>query len=541
MVKKVVSCLLFLSLAASLLTGCGATKSNGDQTSTSAAVSTSTETASSQQEQQYGDTGGLELPVVDKPVTVTWMLSCDVQNVSEKPVIKEIANRTGVTIQVQEVPSAVYPDKYKITLASGKLPDIMEGVPGGSSVQVNSLGGQGVFVPINKYIDQLPNFKKLYVDENPWVMKSYADDSGNIYTWPVYGLSRDVNHGFLYRKDIFDKNGIKEWTNTDEFYQALKKLKEIYPNSYPYASKTTQLLFANWAFGWGIGAPTFPMYYDEKTSLWKLATTQPEFKDMINFMKKLYSEGLMDPEVLTDTAASWTAKMTSDDKAFVTWDWIGRLDMFYNQVKDKNPEYNLRYANPIGPTGNRETLNKILDFGIAVANNDRKEASLKVMDYLTSPSGSELVTLGIKDVEFVIDASGKASYPELKDIPKVDISTLSDKYGAWMESMYLNVDKRSVYFNFTEKEQEAQDKIVKANKFEPLDPILRFTDDQSTTITDLQTALDKAGVEFAAKYMMDKSYGEAQWNDWVAQADKLGSKKLEEVYNSAQAKYNAGK
>src|SRR5690606_21527397 len=127
---------------------------------------------------------------------------------------------------------------------------------------------QGAVTPINNYIDQLPNFKKLYVEENDWVMKSFSDDGGNVYTWPIYGMQRDVNHGFMYRKDIFDKHDIKPWTNTEEFVAALKKLKEIYPNSYPIASKTKEGIFRDWAYGWGVGGYNFPAIYDEKDGQW---------------------------------------------------------------------------------------------------------------------------------------------------------------------------------------------------------------------------------------------------------------------------------
>ena len=531
--KRIAALLLFFVMGA-LPAGCQG-DGTGEKT-TSATFKSMTTQQTGKGYRQYGDTGGLRIPVVDKPVTVSWMLSSDVLNLNDKPVIKEIEKRTGVKVDVQAVPSASYEDKVRMVLASGKLPDITEGIPYG---ELNTLGAQGVFVAINKYADVLPNFQRLYMQENTWVMKSYADDQGNIYIWPVYQLSRDVNHGFLYRKDIFDKYGIKEWDNTDEFYQALKKLKGIFPDSFPYASKTQQYIFRDWSYGWGLGNDSFfPMYFDERTEKWKLATIQPEFKEMIDFMKKLYKEGLLDPEFITDTQASWTSKMTSEDRAFVTYDWIGRLDMFYNQAREKIPGYDLRYGNPIGPTGRIESFNKILNFGTAVANNNRKEAALKMMDYLTSPSGAELITLGIKDEEFIFDSSGKVVYPELKDLPKVDISTLTNKFGCWLESMYLNVDKRSVYFNYSEKEQEAQYKILKGNKLEPVDPILRFTDDESATIAELQAVLGKAGIEFAAKYVMDGSYGDVQWNEWLEKADKLEVGRLEDDYNTAQKRYD---
>lgn len=537
MVKRFAAMALAVSLTATLLAGCGEKQqSNATLRSTSQSATTTQE---SQAQTEYGDTGGLKLPVVDKPVTVKWMLSSDELDLNTKPVIQEIGKRTGVSVDVQAVPSASYAEKIKIILASGKLPDIMEGIPAG---ELNIIGAQGALAAINKYADELPNFKKLYMEENSWVMKSYSDDKGNIYTWPVYNLSRDVNHGFMYRKDIFDKLGIKEWTTTDEFYKALKKLKEKYPNSYPYASKNGANIFKDWSFSWGFsGDSTYPVYFDRSDNTWKLVTTQPGFKDMLDFMKKLYNEGLLDPEFISDTEASWTAKMTSEDKAFVTYDWIGRLEMFYTQVKDKMPDYNLRYANPVGPTGLHKTLNKILNFGTAIAVNENTEAALKMMDYLTSPSGAELITMGIKNTEFTLDASGKPVYPELKDMAKVDISTLTKKYGCWLESMYLNVDRRSVYFTFTEKEQEAQDKIVKQNKFVPLDPILKFTNEESAVIGDLQSNLDKDGVEFATKYVVTKSYGDAQWNEWLKKAEKDDASKLAGVYNSAQKRYDSAK
>ncbi|MEC0309443.1 extracellular solute-binding protein [Paenibacillus lautus] len=480
---------------------------------------------------QYGDTGGLALPLVDKPTTINWMVVSEKTNLNDSLLAKEIEKRTGIKVNFQAYSSATFQDKLKVTVASGKLPDIIHGL---TPPELKKIGKQKAVVAINEYLDMLPNFKRMYVDENPWVIPSYGDESGNIYTWPVANINRDVNHGFLYRKDIFDELGIKEWTNTDEFYQALKKLKEAYPDSYPYASKTKEHIFRDWAFGWGIGGANYPTYYDETAKVWKYATIQPEHKEMLDFMKKLYNEGLLDPEFMTDTDDSWTAKMTSGNKSFVTYDWIGRLDLFYNQVKDQNPNYDLRYGNPVGPTGNGKTIESITNgFSIAVANNDNKEASLKLLDYLTSPSGATLVTMGVEGETFKMEGD-KAVYPELTDVPLVDISVLEDRYGLWLQGLYVNSDKRSVYFNYTEKEQEAQDKLLNGNKFEPLDPVVNFTDDETATIAEIQTSLKKLADEFNAKYILNKNYGEAQWQQWQVQAEKQGAKQIVDIFNAAQ-------
>ncbi|WP_127584166.1 extracellular solute-binding protein [Paenibacillus koleovorans] len=540
MVRKPGRVSFTLALAVALLVGCSSSGGKGSE-GTKSSPQASTAPSASANAQAGGDVGGLKLPIVDKPTTLTWMVSIDrpPENLASSLFVKEIEKRTGITLDIQVHSAQVYKDKLKIVLASGKLPDIFSGL---TLAEANKMGGQGALAPINPYIKDLPNFKKLYVDnaDNNWIMKSWTDDKNNLYTWPSYGLQWDVNHGFLYRKDVFDKLGIKEWTNTDEFYQALKKLKEAYPNSYPYASKTKENIFRDWAFGWGIGGSSFPAYYDEKSKDWKFVYTSSEFKAELDFLKKLYSEGLIDPEFITDTEASWTAKMTTNNNSFVTFDWIGRLDLFANQVKATNPNYNLRYGNPVGPTGNIRSLPRIDNFGLVVAEGKNKEIALKLLDYLSSPAGGSFLTMGIEGETFKME-NGKPVYPELKDLPNVDIYALESKYGLWIESMVLRPDKRNVYFNYTEKEQEAQDKINKAKKFEPLDPVLKFTDDETKVIAEYRVALDKAANEFATKYVMKKEVGEADWKEFQTSIEKLGSAKFIEAYAAAQKRYNDGK
>lgn len=537
MQKRKISMLLVISLLITVLAACGGNSKNASQNdgNNAPANNSNVSTPAPEATNQYGDTGGLQLPLVDKPTTITWMLISETP-VNDKLIAKEIEKRTGIKVDFQVYSAATFSEKLRVTVGSGMLPDIFHGL---TAAELKEIGGEGAVVAINDYADMLPNFKKKYMDENPWIISSYGDENGKLYTWPIYDMNRDVNHGMMYRKDIFDKHGIPEYTDSESFYQALKKLKEIYPNSYPMASKTKEYIFRDLSYGWGIGSASYPAYYNESAKEWKYAPTSQEHKDMLDFLKKLYNEGLLDPEFLTDTSDSWTSKMTTD-KSFVTWDWIGRLDLFYNQVKDANPDYDLRYGYPIGSTGNVRTLPEITtDFGIAVTNGKNKEVALKLLDYLTSPSGAALVTLGVEGETFNFDADGKPVYPELANEELVDINLLNDRYGLWLEGMYLAPDHRSVYYNYTEKEQEAQDKIVSANKFEALDPVLNFNDAENSTIADLQVNLDKAASEFNAKYILNKNYGDQQWNEWVKSAESLGATKFIETFNGAQQRYDA--
>ncbi|MCY9665964.1 extracellular solute-binding protein [Paenibacillus alginolyticus] len=216
--KKEYCFTLNTSVVTLLVAGCSSDK---PKDTIASASPTSAPPVSAAPTANYGDTGGIKLPIVDKPTTLSWMLVSDNPNLGDSLVVKEIEKRTGIKLDIQAYSSGTYKDKLKVIVASGKLPDIFHGQ---TLAELNKMGGQGVLEPISQHLKDLPNFKKLYVDdkENNWVMKSWSDDKNNMYAWPLYGLQRDVNHGFLYRKDIFDKAGIKEWSNTEEFYQALK-------------------------------------------------------------------------------------------------------------------------------------------------------------------------------------------------------------------------------------------------------------------------------------------------------------------------------
>jgi len=485
----------------------------------------------------YGDTGGLELPITNKGETISILMGTSYTNKDDVIAIKELEKRTGVKIKPVIVAVASYAEKLKMLIASGEMPDITRILP---LNELNNYGMQGAFVPINKYIDQLPNFKRIFVDdaENSSIFKSSVAADGNLYYWPEYEIFRGVNHGFLYRKDIFDKHGIPEWKNTEEFYQALKKLKGIYPDSLPYVSKVKTAIFKDWAPGWGITNDT--VYYDYNQKLWKLARTQPQYKEMLDFMKKLYDEKLLDPEFLTDTQASWSGKMTQEAKSFVTFDWISRMDIFYEQIKGQFPNYNLRYGNPVGPTGKRMAAARYeaKGFGPMVANNQRSLVALKLLDYLTSPSGAELITMGIEGVTYKFDAEGKIEHLGFPEDKTISITDLEEKYGLFTPGLYTTMDKRSLYFRYTPKEQEAQDKIIGGNMTLKNNPVLNFTEEEQKIISQYQASLEKQSEEFSMRYVM-ASKGGNEWQEWLEKADALGASKIVEIYNNAQKRFDS--
>jgi len=475
---------------------------------------------------EIGDTGGLEVPFGNGE-TIEILCSDEVGD-STTYIFEKLSQVVGLNVVPMLVPSSTMTQKLNVLLAGGDLPDITSA---GSLIQTNEYGTQGAFVAVNDYLDEMPNFNRCFGKDSPdnWVFKSLAAENKKLYVFPTYYTNRVVNHGMLYRKDIFDKHGIKMWNSPETFYQALKKLKEIYPDSYPLTSKTGAKLIQNYAVAWG-GIRSYGMYYNEDEKLWKYSDTDPKTKEILDYFKKLYDEKLLDPEFLTNTQPAWTQRMTTGS-SFVTYDWIGRLDMF--QEQSTIPGYDLRYGNPVGPKQTLVTLDQVSLSGNCVTNNKVSDLSIKVMDFLYSDAGAEMMTLGIKGETYDIDANGEIVYldEELSKKAKIDIMDLRSKYCMWMSGAYKRVDPRSCYFDFTEREQEAQDWVEKCGGLEPADPVVTLVGDISTRASDINNRLTKKFEEVMFKYIVGTETGDAAWEKWLKEAKKLGEDEICKIYN----------
>ncbi len=520
--KKIICLVLAMIMSVAMLSGCTGGKNNGNGSSLY------------NPDLKIGDTGGLKLPLTDNDDEIVWSVSSANNGMNDSFVVKKIREATGVNLKLLVLAPSVAAEKINVLAASNDLPDIV-----GQSLSAklaDEICLQGGFAAVEDYIDILPNFKRNFVDneKNKWIFNTYAAPDGKLYCYYGYDGYRDVNTGVtMYRKDIFDKHGIKMWDSPETFYQVLKKLKELYPDSSPYTSKNKESIFRTWSNEWGLEAHT--CYYDEQDKICRVTDVQPKYKEMLDFMKKCYNERLIDYEFLTLTDSAWTAKMIQNDKAFIITDWIGRMEQLVQQAAETVPGYDLRFANPIGPNQTLPEAKQIFP-GKYVLNNNKAETAFKLLDFVVSPAGRELITMGIEGETYTINENGRTIYKGFEDkVPS--INEVEEKWGMFLEGMYLGFDRRSSYFQFTEREQEAQDYVKDKKNIEPADPELVFGDMKDRR-NELIHALDKAGKEFATKYILNNG-GDKEWNEWVAKAEKLGYKELEKICNDAQKDYDA--
>lgn len=146
------------------------------------------------------------------------------------------------------------------------------------------------------------------------------------------------------------------------------------------------------------------------------------------------------------------------------------------------------------------------------------------------------MTLGIEGETYNLDEKGMAKYVGFED--KVPSTTeLQGKYGLYSTGLFLRTDRRSAYFNLTETQAEAIDKLSKKGFWQE-DPKLRLTKEESDTINSILVDLGKGAEEFAVKYILNNGT-DKDWEDWLKKAEKLGVNKLLDALNKAQARYDA--
>lgn len=313
------------------------------------------------------------------------------------------------------IPWGEYNDKFKLTLASGDLPDIMTNSGGELA---NQYGRQGIVLDISKYLDQAPNYSK-FLDSTPYVESSMYTPEGNMYFFGDGWSNTDNNEGTvygpLYRFDIFKKHNIKIPETQDDFYQAAKKLKELYPDSYPVNSfswpKAEEgFLYSNHTNG-GI-------YWDG--TQYTYGAVSDAYKEALMFVNKLYKEKLLDPEIITQSDDQVKQKVTTGKSFMIPLSWYGFGDEFNSMGKGSmewgaaflpnNPKYGKSWKMESVEAGQ---IIKPYNGVLISAKAKNPELLVKMIDYQYSDEMIDLVNWGIEGKTYEVKDGKKYYLPEI--------------------------------------------------------------------------------------------------------------------------------
>lgn len=228
---RVGKALLCLTLAASMLAGCGG--GGGSSSSSGAAESSgsgeaSTSSAASTPDENFNETG---LPIVNEQVELTFLYvkGANMADFEENAMFQQMEKDTNVKINWQYAGDADWSEQKSLLLASGDLPDVFFG--SNSLKDMDIATNLELFIPLEDYVEKYcPNIQAAWEAE-PTMEKMVTNPDGHIYTLPGKKPLRPkgCDTPFINQKWL-DNLGLEMPTTVDEWYEVLKAFKEKDPN-----------------------------------------------------------------------------------------------------------------------------------------------------------------------------------------------------------------------------------------------------------------------------------------------------------------------
>ncbi len=256
-------------------------------------------------------TGPDEFPIVKEKVTLSVFVAPEpwLGEFKDNWVTEQYEKLTNVHIEWQQVGRDDSANRVNLLLASqADLPDIF--MTGINREQQVIYGGQGVFLPLNDYIEEYGVRINKMFDYDASIRGQITAPDGNIYGLPEYNecYHCDFAQRMWINETYLDNLGLEKPQTTEEFREVLTAFKEQDANGNGDLTDEIPLAAANgsWcgniepflmnAFVYHQGTGSDRMFFDENHII-HFAPITEEWREGLRYVKSLYDEGLMDPEI----------------------------------------------------------------------------------------------------------------------------------------------------------------------------------------------------------------------------------------------------
>lgn len=226
------------------------------------------------------------------------------------PAAKLVEEVTGYKVQYSMLPAEQANEKLNLEMASGAYYDIIAV----NRQQFLGLVNQNLVIPMDE----------LLASHGQNILKSIDEKAFGAATvkGKKYGIPTVVNHeyiswGMAVRQEVLDKLGLKVPTTADEFYTVLKTVKDK-TGLIPLVSDSPFIETIASAFGLSTD------WKDAGGNLVPLIK-QEGMLPYLEFMHKLYAEGLIDPDLPVSKLDNAREKFVSGKAVFMRYGWTNRL------------------------------------------------------------------------------------------------------------------------------------------------------------------------------------------------------------------------
>ncbi len=451
-------------------------------------------------------------------------------------VVAEMEEHTNTHVDFTFIPDDNYEDKLSLTLASTEDMPMIIAVPKMSGVIVGAAEADA-FWDLSELITDAEKYPNLS-QANPNVNQSLTIDGKLIGVYKARDIGR---YGFGYRKDWADKLGIEEPKTIDDFYNMMYQFTYGDPDGNgkddTYGVSLCKYtgpfdIMQTW-FGCGNG------WIEQDGELVPVHQT-PEYKEALDWFKKMYDDGLVYEDWAVRDSAAWQDTVKNGECGIFVdvLDGARRIgDYFVNEnvpaVTDASELASMKLVGTI----NDKTLattgyNGFFVITKAADTQEKVEACLHFLDKMCDDEMITLAGYGLENEHWELGEDGF-----LVDLDEGDL-TSSKAYSALNQAIaYIpRLVAETPALKLTERKQE-ENAVKAANVdhavFNPATSYLVNSATYSLAGTSLDKMLDDARTQYICG-QIDEAGLQSQWDLWLKQGGQ-------DVINEVNEQFKANK
>ncbi|PAV31668.1 ABC transporter substrate-binding protein [Virgibacillus profundi] len=493
------------------------------------------------------------MPIVEEPIKLNFFAGkapATADDWNDVLVYNTYEEMTGIDIEWEMVPFESLKEKRNLALASGTLPDAFH-TSLFANIDILKYGNQGVFIPLNDLIEEYaPNLQKLF-EEYPEVKKALTFPDGNIYSLPtIYSpdfLSLLISERPWVREDWLTELNMEVPETTEDLYSYLKAVKENDPNGngeadeIPFGGTSINSLLSWLKGSYGIGnrgvGHAFIDMDPEKGEV-RFYPTTDEYKEMLQFVNKLYEEKLIEQNIFT---IEWDQYLANASESMYGSTVFNSPEQLF--AGDAGEKYmpGVALEGPYGDklfTGISPSVGGMGGF-VITNENENPAATVRWMDYFYGDEGSKLFFMGVEGETYEETDDGTVEYvDEITNSP--DGLTLDQelaKYVTWPGGGYPGIVKEE-FFKGTESSPSSLEsaEILKPYLIEEVWPKFTYTLEESDNLSVLSTDIEKYVEETRDKFITgDVPFTE--WDNYVETIENMGLEDYMEIQKAAYGRY----
>lgn len=479
-------------------------------------------------------------------------------NMSDLPKYKEIQKRLNVTIQEINPPVGEERDQFNLMLSSGNLPDIF----GVYAVQNYYTGGaqkaydDGIIVKLNDLMKKdAPDLEKLYSNYKN-VDALSKTDSGDYLGVPfVKGAASDIIvSGPIVRKDWLDKLSLSAPVTMDDWENMLTQFKTKLGATAPLMiSYGTNGGYNDDGFNESflVGTYGIALNYFVEDGKVKFGSTDPRFKDFLTEMAKWYKEGLIDPEIGSNSSKTVDAKV-SNNKTGAFYGYaggaVGKYELMMSSIDPNFKLVGIQY--PVQKKGDTNLFFQTgpmayPNWGCISSKSTHKDAAMAYLNYGYSKEGHLLYNFGTEGTTFSFDSSNYPKYTKLitNNPDGLSMQAALMAYG-WASTNGAEVqDSRYQEQYLSSDDQKASlkawaaesSKVTTSNSWYPNG---RLTSEETSEVASNETQIQTYRDEQLLKFITGVTpINDSTFNAYVSQMKSMGLDQAIKVRQTAEDRF----